>query len=67
MKKRSEKLLPQGDYHPSKGSRPTRRFIGAAVDESTYRALRRAAKAQDRSVSSLLRQILSPGDNHPLR
>ncbi len=48
----------RGDKHPVK------RFVGAEVDERTYRALKEMAKREDRSVSSLLRQILSAGDNH---
>jgi hypothetical protein len=54
-----KKVLPKGDNHPRKF------FVGAEVDEQTYKALKKAAKSEDRSVSSLLRKILSEGDNHP--
>jgi hypothetical protein len=58
---RKAAVTQRGDKHQPK------RFVGTQVDEPTYRALKEIAKREDRSVSSVLRQILSTGDNHPAR
>lgn len=53
------KVLAKGDNHPGKV------YLGVYVKESVAKKLKAKAKAQDRSLGSLLRQILSSGDNHP--
>jgi hypothetical protein len=49
---RVSEILPEGDNHRT-------HFVGAKISRGAYNKLKKKAKAEHRSVSSLLRKILS--------